>query len=82
MNAKHGSRILTADSNRFNYTNATTGLSVVDVHAALRGEQAVVGRIPTGQFPRELAISPNSRTILVSDYGSEEIQALDVTTIS
>ena len=80
-------RILTANSNRFAsldpalYGNATTGLSVVDVDAAVRGEQAVLGQIPTGLFPRELAVSPDGKTILVSDYGSSMIQAIDVSTL-
>lgn len=79
--AKHESRILTADSNRQNYTNATAGLSVVDVQAALRGENAVLGSIPTGFFPREFAVSPNGSTILVTDYYSQQVQAVDVATI-
>lgn len=80
-------RILTANSNRFAslntslYGTATTELSVVDVDAAIRGEQANLGQIPTGLFPRELAISPNGKTILVSDYGSLMIQAIDVSTL-
>lgn len=80
-------RIVTANSNRFAgsgpslYGNATTGLSVVDVDAAIRGEQANLGQIPTGLFPRELAISPDGKTILVSDYGSLMIQAVDVSTL-
>lgn len=80
-------RILTANSNRFAgsdpslYGNATTGLSVVDVDAAIRGEQANLGQIPTGLFPRELAVSPDGKTILVSDYGSAMIQAIDVSTL-
>jgi hypothetical protein len=79
--AQNWSRILTADSNRFGYTNTTTGLSVVDVRAALDGEEAVLGQIPTGLFPREFAISPDGRTILVSDYGSKGIQAVNVATL-
>ena len=80
-------RILTANSNRFAgsdpsvYGNATTGLSVVDVDAALRGEKANLGQIPTGLFPRELAVSPDGKTILVSDYGSSMVQAIDVSTL-
>lgn len=83
----HGSRILTADSNRFAdsdpalYGNATAGLSVVDVDAALRGGKANLGQIPTGFFPRELAISPDGKTILLSDYGSSMIQVVDVSTL-
>ena len=75
------SRILTANSNRFLYRNATTGLSVIEVDAAIRGEQANLGQIPTGLFPREFAISPNGKTILVTDYGSSMIQAVDVSTL-
>ena len=79
--ARNETRILTADSNRFNYANATTGLSVVDVHAALAGKQAVLGRVPTGLFPREFSVSPDGSVILVADYASEEIQAVDVATL-
>ncbi|KAL9071913.1 MAG: hypothetical protein Q9157_005297 [Trypethelium eluteriae] len=79
--ARNESRILTADSNRFNYTNATTGLSVVDVDAALSGKPAVLGRIPTGLFPREFAASPNGNTILVADNESNEVQVIDVSTL-
>ena len=80
-------RIVTANSNRFTgsdpsrYGNATSGVSVVDVDAALRGEKATLGQIPTGLFPRELAVSPDGRTILVSVYGSLKIQAIDVSTL-
>ena len=74
-------RILTANSNRFSLGNATSGLSVVDVHAALRGGKANLGQIPTGLFPREIAVSPDGKTILVSDYGSLMIQAIDVSTL-
>ena len=74
-------RILTANSNRFGYGNATTGLSVVDVDAAIRGGKAVLGQVPTGLFPREFAASPDGKTILVSDYGSLMVQAVDVSTL-
>lgn len=80
--AKRESRILTADSNRFGYANATTGLSVVDVQAALRGSpSAVLGYISTGLFPRNFAPSQDGKTILVTDYSSAQIQAIDVSTI-
>ena len=76
-----------ADSNRFAgmdpalYGNATSGLSVVDVNAAIRGERANLGQIPTGLFPREMAVSPDGRTILVSIFGSMMVQAVDVATL-
>jgi DNA-binding beta-propeller fold protein YncE len=76
-----GRHIITADSNRFSYTNTTTGLTVVDVHAALQGRQGFP-RIPTGLFPREFALGPDRETLLVSEYGSEAIQAVDVSQLA
>ncbi|KAI0178634.1 cytochrome cd1-nitrite reductase-like protein [Hypoxylon sp. FL1284] len=73
-----GRHIVTADSNRFDYANATTGLTVVDVEAALRGTQSFP-RIPTGQFPREFAASLDGKTLLVSQFQSKAIQAIDLT---
>ena len=52
-----------------------------DVEAALQGDEAVLGKIPTGLFPREFAMSPGGNTILISLYDSEHIQALDATTL-
>lgn len=75
-------RILTADSNRFNQTKAVTGISVVDVEKALAGSKmANLGRIPTGLFPREFAVSPDGKTILVSDHDSNQVQAIDACTL-
>ncbi|KAM4058661.1 ribosomal protein [Hirsutella rhossiliensis] len=74
---KGGRYIITSDSNRFGYAGATTGLTVVDVKAALNGKQGFP-RIPTGSFPREFAVSPDGNTLLVGQYGSKTIQAIDI----
>lgn len=76
-----GQQIITADSNRFNYAGATTGLTVVDIDAALQGTQGFP-RISTGRFPREFAVSPNGKTLLVGQFTSKAIQAVDVSNIS
>lgn len=77
------SRILTADSDRFLDSNATTGLSVIDIRAALsNSKDAVLGRVPTGLFPREFAVSPDGSTILVADYTSQQIQSVNVATLT
>jgi DNA-binding beta-propeller fold protein YncE len=73
----HGRHLVTADSNRFEYTNTTTGLTVVDTQAALKGKQGFP-RIPTGLFPREFAVSPDGKTLLASEYGSKAIQVVEV----
>ncbi|KAK5717710.1 hypothetical protein LTR15_008549 [Elasticomyces elasticus] len=78
---RNDTRILTADSNRFRSPNTTSGISVVDVQAALRGEPADLGQISSGIFPRELAVSPDGETVLMGVYGSNKIQAVDVATL-
>jgi len=78
----HGRHIIIADSNRFSYTNTTTGLTVVDTEAALKGKQGFP-RIPTGLFPRAFAVSPNNgETLLVSEFSSRAIQAVNLTQLS
>ncbi|KAF8849344.1 hypothetical protein BDZ45DRAFT_752888 [Acephala macrosclerotiorum] len=73
----YGRHITTADSNGFLYANAASGLTVVDAEAALKGKQGFP-RIPAGLFLREFALSPNGKTLLVSDYGSDVVQAVNV----
>jgi hypothetical protein len=48
---------------------------VVSVAAALAGRPAVVGDLPTGQFPRDMALSPDG-TLLVSDYAADQVQEI------
>ena len=75
-----GSLIVVADSNRFGASGATASLDVVNVKAALAGGQAVVGHIPSGAFPREMALFPDG-TLLVSNFGSGQLEAVDVPAI-
>ncbi len=78
---RSGSRIVVADSNRFS-TNGTKGdLDVVNVAAALSGQQAVLGHIPAGLFPREMALVPGGRTLLVTNNLSDQVQAVAVPAI-
>jgi DNA-binding beta-propeller fold protein YncE len=75
-----GSLIVVADSNRFGASGATADLDVVNVAAALSGGRAVAGHIPSGSFPREMALLPDG-TLLVSDYASGQVEAVDVASI-
>lgn len=81
--ARDETRILTADSNRFGYAGAVTGLTVIDVQAALegKGNESVLGRIPMLAFPRDFALSPDGRTMLVTQYSMGRIQAVDIDTL-
>lgn len=79
--ASVGNYILTADSNRFNYTNAPTGITVVDATLALEG-QVDFPQIPTGAFPRTLAVSPDGNRLLVSEFGAATIRVVDVSALN
>jgi DNA-binding beta-propeller fold protein YncE len=77
---RDGSLVVVADSNRFGATGASANLDVVDVPAALAGRPAVVGHIGSGQFPRDMALSPTG-TLFVSNYDSSQLEAIDVASI-
>jgi len=74
----HGTRIVVADSNRFAAKGASSNLAVLNVQAALAGRHALLGLIPTGDFPREMTVIPHDHTLLVGDFGSNRVQAIDI----
>jgi DNA-binding beta-propeller fold protein YncE len=75
---RHGSLIVVADSDRFDVPGASANLAVVSVPDALAGRPAVLGYLRAGQFPREIALEPGGRTLLVSDYASGQLETVDV----
>jgi DNA-binding beta-propeller fold protein YncE len=74
----HGTRIVVADSDRFLAKGQSSNLAVVNVSAALAGHHALLGLVPTGQFPREMTLIPHTHTLLVGDFDSDQVQAIDV----
>ncbi len=72
-----GTEIMVADANLNNVPGAYT-LTLVSTQAALqgRGPGAVLGFLPSGQVPREFGLEPGG-TLLVSDNGSGQLQAID-----
>jgi len=73
---KHGTRIVVADSNRFPARGAKSSLAVVSVPAALAGRRALLGYLPAGRDPREMAIVPGRSELLVSNYGSRQLESV------
>jgi hypothetical protein len=73
-----GSRIVIADSNRFSASGAASSLAAVDVAAALAGRPALLGYLPAGGFPREMALEPGGQTLLVTNYDSGQLEAVGV----
>ena len=77
---RDGSLLVVADSDQYATTSPNSELDVVNVAAALAGRPAVVGHIPAGAFPRDMTLAPDGR-LLVSDYSSNNLEAVDVATI-
>ncbi|HEY6278389.1 MAG TPA: hypothetical protein VIX86_18910 [Streptosporangiaceae bacterium] len=78
---RNGSRVVVADSNRFGAAGATSGLAVVSVPAALAGRPALLGLVPAGQFPREMAVAPDGRTLLAGNFGSGQLEEVEVASL-
>jgi DNA-binding beta-propeller fold protein YncE len=74
-----GSMVVVANSNRYGSDEAVPQtLSVVDATAALEGRDALVGALPAGVFPREIAALPDDRTVLVTNVRSQSLQAISL----
>jgi hypothetical protein len=63
-------------SNRFGAPGAKSALTVVNVAAALAGRPAILGTIPAGSFPREMA--PDRHTLLIGNFASEQLEDVNV----
>ena len=74
----HGDRVIVADSDRFDTPGAHAALTVIDARAALAHRNAVIATLPSGAFPRELAVAPNDQLVLVSNFASDQIESVNV----
>jgi len=71
-----GRYVAVDDSDRFMLPGATSSLTIVDTNAALAGKPALLGTVPTGMFPRELAVEPRSNTLLVTNFISGKLETV------
>jgi DNA-binding beta-propeller fold protein YncE len=74
----NGSVLVVADSDRFDVTGAEATLAVVDTADALAGRPALLGYLRAGVFPRDIATAPSSQLLLVSNYQSSQLEAVDI----
>jgi DNA-binding beta-propeller fold protein YncE len=79
--ARAGGLIVVADSNRFNAASQGASLAIVSVPAALAGRPALVGYLPAGQFPRDMAASPDGDAVLVANYLSGQLETVNITAL-
>jgi DNA-binding beta-propeller fold protein YncE len=77
--ADRNRNLVVGDSNRFNQGGAASNLAVVSIGS--NGGLKLAGYLPAGQFPRDMAASPNGRQIVVVDYLSGSVQQINSSTL-
>ncbi len=68
-----GHKIIVGNSNRFGVSGETSELTVLDAATLTR-----IGTIPSGSFPREMAISSDGNTLFLTNFNSKSLQAIDL----
>jgi len=71
--AVDGPHIFVTLSDRFDQRAGASSVAVVDT-ATL----ALTGRIPAGVFPREVAVTPDHRWLFISNFGSNDLEQVDL----
>ena len=71
-----GSEAAVADSNRLEIRGASSGLTIVNVADLLAERPSVSGKLRAGAFPRDVSVTPNGQTLLVSHFNSSQIQVV------
>ena len=74
----HGTRIVIADSDRGKPAGGASNLAVVNVQDALAHRPALLGYVASGQQPRQFALLPGGGTLLVTNTGSQQLQAVNL----
>ncbi len=76
-----GTLVVVTDSDRYGVPRSSPGLTIVNSALALAARPAVLGDIASGRFPRAEALEPNGTTLLVANYSSHQLEAVDLTTL-
>jgi DNA-binding beta-propeller fold protein YncE len=76
---RDGAYVVVGNANRF-AADQSVGrtLSVIDAAKALAHQPASAGTIPAGSYPRQIAHSPDGKTLFVSNYNSNTLEVIDV----
>jgi DNA-binding beta-propeller fold protein YncE len=72
----NGTRMVVADSSPG--SSGATELAVVNVPEALAREPAVLGGIRSGARPHQFALGPGGKTLLVTNTGSGQLEAVNL----
>ncbi len=72
---------MVANSNLAGRRGVAASLAVINASAALDGKPALVGLIRSGSLPRQFALEPDGRTLLVTNSSARQLEAVDVTNL-
>jgi DNA-binding beta-propeller fold protein YncE len=78
MVVDQGRKVVVGNSNRFGGRGAPESLTVLEAPKIHEGLPAVLGTIPAGSFPREMAVSADGRTLFLTNFGSNSLQVMDI----
>jgi DNA-binding beta-propeller fold protein YncE len=74
-----GSKVLAANSDRFAAgPDDHSTLTVIDAAKVAAGAAAVLGTVATGAFPREMRVTADGKTLLVTNFASKSLEMIDV----
>jgi DNA-binding beta-propeller fold protein YncE len=68
----HDKAVVVADSNRFEVGGASSNLAVVSTNGD--GRMQLLGYVTAGAFPRDMAVSPDGKSLVVSDFDSGQVE--------
>jgi len=75
-----GRKVVVTNSNRFaGSSNDRQTLTVIDATKIGSGENAILGSIPAGAFPREMRVTFDGTTLIVTNFASSSIETIDLT---
>ncbi len=78
-----GNKVAVTNSNRFAGSGADQQfLTVIDAARVSTGKSAVLGKIPAGGFPRELRLTADGQTLLVTNFSSRTVEIVDLSRLS
>jgi DNA-binding beta-propeller fold protein YncE len=77
-----GRHVIVTNSNRFAGTaDDRQSLTVIDAARVGEGAAAIIGSIPAGAFPREMRVTADGRTLILTNFGSRTVQMIDLARI-
>jgi DNA-binding beta-propeller fold protein YncE len=75
----NGQKVVVTNSNRFGTgSSADQSLLVIDGGRVGSGDAAILGSIPAGSLPREMAISSDLHTLFVVNTNSKNLEIIDL----